>query len=238
MRPAERLAGFNQTNRDRWVAGVAQRLSPGARVLDVGAGQCRYRPLFKHCVYQAQDFGGYQGTTNGTMPEAWQYGELDYVCEATSIPVDGNTFDAVLCTEVLEHVPEPILVLKEIARILKPGGRAFITAPLGSGLHQQPYHFYGGYTPYFYERFLQQFGLDVISIESNGCFFRLLLQEINRGIGLVQARGGYPRWHPAFWLGRTLFNNGLAQWLDRLDDRIPVAEFTIGYHVEAIKREN
>lgn len=211
MRSAEQIANFNQTNRDRWVADIARQLKADSRLLDVGAGQCRYRDLFRHCVYQAQDFGGYPGTTEGAMPEAWQYGQLDYVCDAAAIPVDDATFDAVLCTEVLEHVPEPIPVLKELARILKLGGRAFISAPLGSGLHQLPFHFYGGYTPQFYERFLPQVGLEVVSIEPNGRFFRQLMQELNRGIGLIQSRGKYPRWHPAFWLGRVLFNAGLAQ---------------------------
>jgi len=170
----DRLVNFNQSNRDKWVAGIAQRLPPGTRILDVGAGQCRYRLLFKHCDYRAQDFGGYTGTSEGFLKQEWGYGHLDYVCDAISIPVESGSFDAVLCTEVLEHVPEPIQVLKEISRILRQGGQAFISTPLGSGLHQQPYHYYGGFTPHFYTRFLEQFGFQVMSIEPNGHFFRLV----------------------------------------------------------------
>jgi SAM-dependent methyltransferase len=233
--PGSKLAGFNQSNRDAWVARIAQRLSPGMCILDVGAGQGRYRPLFKHCIYKAQDFGGYGGTVEGALQEEWNYGPLDYACDATAIPVEDGAFDAVLCTEVLEHVPEPILVLKEISRILKPGGQAFISAPLGSGLHQQPYHFYGGFTPHFYKRFLSEFGMELVSIEPNGRFYRLLLQEVRRGIVIYQTRRRYPRWHPAFWLLRGIFDYGIAGWLNRLDDEIPIDEFTVGYHVEAVK---
>ncbi len=235
MKNQETVTNFNQRNRDAWVEQIAARLPTGTRILDIGAGQCRYRPLFRHCQYQAQDFAAYEGTGSGSLRESWSYSQLDYVCDAAAIPVEDGSFDAILCTEVLEHVPEPILVLKEIGRILRLGGHAFITAPLGSGLHQQPYHFYGGFTPYFYRHFLARSGMEVISIEPNGHFFRFLLQELHRGVHLVRASGRYPRWHPAMWLPRGLFHFGIAQWLDRLDDQIPVDEFTVGYFVEAVK---
>ena len=229
------LVGFNQCQRDEWVASVAKRLSSGTRILDVGAGPCRYRSLFGHCEYKAQDFAQYQGPPEGLPGEKWSYGKLDYVCDATAIPVEDSSFDAVLCTEVLEHVPEPIRVLKEIGRIVRLGGRAFISAPLGSGLHQQPYHFYGGFTPHFYHRFLGEFGFEVVSIEVNGHFFRMLLQELNRGIGFIQNHRPYPRWHPVHWLLRAASSYHVAKWLTQLDDEIPIDEFTVGYHVEARK---
>jgi SAM-dependent methyltransferase len=232
----EELANFNQSNRDRWVASIAERLPPGTRILDVGAGECRYRSLFSHCDYRAQDFGKYEGTPKGLLPETWNYGQLDFVCDASAIPVDDGGFDAVLCVEVLEHVPEPIKVLQEIARILKAGGWAFISAPLGSGLHQQPFHFYGGFTPHFYRRFLSQLGFELVSIDPNGRFFRMLLQEVNRGMGIIQSHRRYPRWHPARWLLRVASGDRIARWFTRLDDEIPIDEFTVGYHVEAIKR--
>src|SRR3990172_7225193 len=141
----DELLNFNQRNRDRWVAGIAERLPAGTRILDVGAGEGRYRPLFRHCDYKAQDFGNYEGTARGLMLDTWNYGQLDFVCDARTIPVDDASFDAVLCTEVLEHVPEPISLLREIGRILRKGARTFISTPLGSGLHQQPYHFYSGF---------------------------------------------------------------------------------------------
>ncbi len=84
------------------------------------------------------------------------YAAIDYVCDITQIPVEPATFDVVLCTEVLEHHPEPINVVAELARVLKPGGVLLLTAPLGSGIHQEPYHFYGGYTPFWYRRFLRR----------------------------------------------------------------------------------
>jgi SAM-dependent methyltransferase len=230
------IVDFNQHNRDQWVVTIAQRLPPDTRILDLGAGEGRYRELFKHCDYNAQDFAGYKGVVQGVLKEGWNYGELDYVCDASAIPVPDNSFDAVLCTEVLEHVPEPIKVLREIGRIVRKHGRAFISAPLGSGLHQQPYHFYGGFTPHFYNRFLGEFGFEVVSIDPNRHFFAMLSQEIRRGTAIVQTHRRYPFWHPVSWMLRVASSRHVAKWLMRLDVQIPIAEFTVGYHVEAIRR--
>lgn len=153
--------GFNADARDEWVADRARSVVAGSRVLDVGAGTAPYRNLFAHCRYETQDFSRYQGYQG---PEG-QYGRIDYVSDITSIPVPDASFDVVLCTEVLEHVPRPIEALKEMVRVAKPGGRLLLTAPLGSGLHQEPYHFYGGYTDHWYRKFLTEFNCEIISIE-------------------------------------------------------------------------
>ena len=116
-----------------------------------------------------------------------------------------NSFDVVLCTEVLEHVPEPITAVKELSRILKPGGRLLLTAPLGSGLHQEPYHFYGGYTPYWYEKFLAAVGFEQIRIQPNGGFFRHYAQESLRFILLTAPMRGFGQilWLPFWFLSLT-----------------------------------
>jgi SAM-dependent methyltransferase len=222
------LADFNRLNRDDWVAQQAQRLPAGARVLDVGAGPARYRDLFAHCEYRTQDFCQYEGTRDGLMKDEWAYHAIDYVSDIAAIPVEDESFDAVLCTEVLEHVPEPIAALREMSRVLKPGGTLLLTAPFTAGLHQEPYHFYSGFSPHFYRRVLPECGIDVAGIERNGGFFRLMAQESGR-VGFI-LRQRYPRWHPLRWLAAcfTVAGPVLFTWLD---DRIPVAELTVGYFV-------
>lgn len=229
---------FNQVNRDQWVAAQADGLQPGSRVLDVGAGSCPYRIKFSHCEYFAQDFVA----LNGAQLRHGGYGSIDYVCDAMNIPVPDSSFDVVLCTEMLEHVPEPIKVIKEFARILRPGGVLLLTAPLGSGIHQEPYHFYGGFTLYWYERFLAEFGFSHIQVEANGGFFRHFGQESLRLILMVRDAISdfpivaklicFPLWImfvPFF----GLLIPGLCIGLDRFDKN---KKFTVGYHVKAMRK--
>ncbi|AGB42131.1 methyltransferase family protein [Halobacteroides halobius DSM 5150] len=67
-------------------------------------------------------------------PEA----EADYtvdICQNSEELIDDNYFDYILCTEVLEHTLNPFSAIKEINRILKPGGLVFITVPFNFRIH-------------------------------------------------------------------------------------------------------
>jgi len=230
-----RTADLNQAGRDAWVLAKARSVLPGSTVLDVGAGTGRYRSYFAHCRYHAQDLAAYTGTAAGPQADRWSYTRLDFISTADCLPLRMGMFDAVLCTEVLEHVPQPIAVLGEIGRILRPGGRLFLTAPLGSGLHQQPYHYYGGYTPHFYQRFLPEAGLRIIAVEPNGGFFRHFGQEVARAGHILSYRPGRPWWHPVRLAAMVTTGLIAPTVFARLDDVIFVEEFTVGYHVEAVR---
>ena len=225
------LVNFSAYWRDEWVAKKAALVPSGSKVLDAGAGQCRYRPLFAHTVYKAQDFAQYQGSRDGPLRETWDYAPLDYVCDITAIPVDTGSFDVVLCTEVLEHVPDPISALREICRVVCEGGSLILSAPLGSGVHQEPFHFYGGFSPYFYEKFLNEFGFDVVEIKPIGGLLRHVAQEVHRAartIG-VSDRILTPE-------RRYLMADWLPRFLSELDEEFFIDQFTVGYLVEGRKR--
>ncbi|MDX8392424.1 MAG: methyltransferase domain-containing protein [Mariprofundaceae bacterium] len=231
------IFNFNVVNRDVWVAAQAQSLAAGSRVLDAGSGSCPYRDSFSHCEYKTQDFT----SLNDEQLSGGKYGKIDYVCDITSIPVADASFDAILCSEVLEHVPEPIRVVGEFARIIKPGGRIIVTAPLGSGIHQEPYHFYGGYSPFWYEKFLAEAGFDNIIVEANEGSIRGCAQESLRFARLTNPCAlDMPMlakivWLP-FWLivapVMALFVPVAAYVLRRFDKNM---FFTIGYHVTATR---
>jgi ubiquinone/menaquinone biosynthesis C-methylase UbiE len=236
---SSKILKFNLVHRDEWVAQQAQAIPGGHSVLDVGAGACRYRTLFAHCDYKAQDFAALTVEQYGARRG---YGSLDYVCDAASIPVPDNTFDVILCTEVLEHVPEPIKVVNEMCRILRPGGKLLLSAPLGSGVHQAPWHFYGGYTPFWYEKFLSAAGFADVSVQPNGGFFRYYGQESIRFVRMTipwRIKASWPLrllWLPIWllllpWL--AVLCPLLGAVLDRYDED---RHFTVGYHVSATKK--
>ncbi|HWX18516.1 MAG TPA: class I SAM-dependent methyltransferase [Candidatus Binatia bacterium] len=158
----ERFWNHEAWVRDTWIQAEAAKLPAGSRVLDAGAGASKYRPFFAHCRYETQDFCQYQGKLVKYLQP------IDYVCDITRIPLPDGSLDAILCTEVLEHVTDPMAVLTEFARLVKPGGRLLLTAPHGTTLHMQPYHFYGGFTHYWYRHWLPRHGFVVDSILPQG----------------------------------------------------------------------
>lgn len=229
------IYGFNTGDRRRWVEAWAARIPNGARVLDAGAGRAPYRSLFHHCDYKAQDFGQEPATIG-------EYTALDFECDITSIPVGDGSFDVVLCSEVLEHLYEPLKAVREFARILAPNGLLLLTAPLGSSLHQEPYHYYGGFTSHWYTRVLSELGFADVSIQSNRWFFSLFAQEaehFHNALAPVRTRpvlAGSERflatilWAVSYPWPRIL--GPIGYWLDKRKVDI---EATVGYHVSARK---
>lgn len=231
------LLAFNLRNRDRWIQQQAKLIAPGSRVLDVGAGSAPYRSLFSHCDYKTQDFL----QLDDSQLRHGSYAKVDYVSDAKNIPVDDGSFDAIVCTEVLEHLPEPIAVVREFGRILAPRGRLILTAPLGSGIHQEPFHFYGGYTPFWYQRFLSEAGFEQISVVGNEGTLRHVSQETIRFVQMTNPiHFGAPWYVRAAWLPfwivlAPILALGVpfaAKLLNRFDRE---QRFTVGYHVTAIR---
>ncbi len=165
FRPLEKIYAYNRMRRDRWLIHQANNIPSGSKVLDVGSGSCPHREKFNHCDYFSHDFAR---LSDHQIQDQRGYGKIDFVSDILNIPVPDKSFDVILCTEVIEHIPDPISAIKEISRIIKPGGILLITAPLQSGLHQEPYHFYGGYTKYWYQKFLTENDFCDLKIEPNG----------------------------------------------------------------------
>lgn len=216
-------------NRVAWVESQASKVKPGSKVLDIGAGECLYKPFFKNCDYTAQDFAQ---TPN------MKYGNIDVVSDITDIPLKSNSFDVILCSEVFEHIPFPEAGLKEIVRLLKPGGKLIFSAPLGSGQHQQPYHYYGGYTRFWYEKFFPENGLKINTITPNGGLYghtvELLWRSQTRVIPVLQSKGLIGRLL-AFWVQIFVYNIPSIV-LDYFEDKEVLEDFTPCFFVTATKR--
>ena len=180
---------INEINRQAWLKKKLTELPKGARLLDAGAGELKNRQYCGHLDYVSQDFCQYLGKRGGAPDEGlqnkvWDTTQIDLVSDITTIPAPDASFDAILCSEVLEHVPEPTHALDEFARLLKPGGVVILTAPFSSNVHMAPYHFCSGFSKYWYEHHLTKRGFQIESLIANGDWYALLLQEITRLGGL------------------------------------------------------
>ena len=120
------------------------------RLLDLGCGGGPYREMFS-------SVSSYIGLD--IAPDS----NVDVAGDGQALPFMDSCFDTVLCNEVLEHVPEPSLLMAEISRALKPGGFLLLTTPQTWGLHHEPHDYYR-YTHYGLRHQAEKAGLQVVSI--------------------------------------------------------------------------
>lgn len=184
---------INETFRINWVRARIAEIPAGLSLLDVGAGECPYKPDAAHLKYVAQDLATYDGVGDhkGLQTKKWDTSQIDLVCDLLDIPEDTG-YDAVLCSEVLEHVPDAPAALRKLCKLVKPGGRLIVTAPFVSMTHFAPQHYATGFSRYFYEWHLGSAGLSIERMDANGTMFELAAQEFDRGMDLIGTYSGKP----------------------------------------------
>ncbi len=185
MGPIEKLKRLlnNEYDRKQWVVQQLKNLPMNSKLLDAGCGSQQYRSYCKHLQYVAQDFGKFKKDEQDSMTalhETYHYGKLDYVSDIWNIDEKNQFFDAILCTEVLEHIPYPNTAIAEFSRLLKPGGKLILTVPANSLRHMDPYYFYSGFSNRYLDLILKENNFDQIYIESVGSYHAWLMVEAAR----------------------------------------------------------
>lgn len=193
QRPIYTVGTRNWGDREVWLEAKLKEIPNGKKILDAGAGELQYKRFCTHLDYVSQDFGQYdgQGNSEGKQTATWDNSKLDIISDIIDIPVDEKSFDAIMCIEVFEHIPQPALAVKEFARIIKPGGTVIITTPFNSLTHFAPYHFGTGYSKYWFERILEENGFEIKEITPNGNYFEYLGQETRRIEEIAREYAGY-----------------------------------------------
>jgi SAM-dependent methyltransferase len=227
------LDNFN--DRQKFVATELASLSGNSRLLDAGCGSQQFRKYADHLDYRGQDFGEYindekdsfatkENSLTG-LESRYHYGPLDYVGDIWNIRENSSYFDAVLCTEVFEHIPYPELTLAEFSRLLKPGGSLILTVPSNCLRHMDPYFFFTGFSDRWLTHFLSKYGFIDIHIQPVGDYYKWLAVEMMR---TMVSQGVFAKiaLFPAF-----LF------YLSKKPTQNSINSLCMGYHVTARRGE-
>jgi SAM-dependent methyltransferase len=140
---------------DRIAALYDQYLSRYARgrLIDLGCGKVPLYGCYRSLVDEVTCVDWPQSVHAGS--------HLDLEADlAQPLPCAAASFDTIILSDVLEHVPTPEALWSEMARLLAPGGHLLLNTPFLYGVHEAP-HDYARYTEYALRRFALQVGLEV-----------------------------------------------------------------------------
>jgi SAM-dependent methyltransferase len=132
-------------------------------LLDVGCGIMPYKEIILNDNKQVEKYIGLD--LQSSSVHNTDIADLHW--DAKTIPLESETIDSAMATEVLEHSFHPNETLGEIFRVLKPGGTFFFTVPFIWPLHEVPYDAYR-YTPFSLRMLLENAGFEQIEIKSLG----------------------------------------------------------------------
>jgi len=190
-------------------------------LLDVGSGRSRrYSKLFTN-------------VTSYKTIDTDARGEPDILGSAEDMPVPNESFDSVLCTQVLEHVRHPHVVMSEIFRVLRPGGYCLLTVPQTNELHEVP-HDYFRYTPHGLRVLFEDVGFVIKEMDQRGTYHALLAQLRVRH--LIETFRPYERkWAMILLAPLTKILTTYGLWRDRVSKNPAARLHAIGWCVLAQK---
>ncbi len=148
-------------------------------LLDVGCGGSPFYPLF------LQKTNSYVKTDILTSS-----GKPDIYSNITALPFKDESFDTILCTQVLEHVFEPFHAFNEMKRILRFGGVVIIGTPLIYWIHEAPVDYFR-YTRYFYQKVAKMHDFEILYLKEVGGIMNVLVDILSKGIILVSLKSKY-----------------------------------------------
>ena len=119
----------------------------------------------------------------------------------TPLPFDSDSFDTVICSDVIEHLHSPSLVFSEVARVLRSGGKLVLSVPFLYWIHEAPHDYYR-YTEFALVNLCKASNLRVFSITPVGGVWATVLDLTGRGVSSrpLLSRIGLPILH--FWANR------------------------------------
>jgi SAM-dependent methyltransferase/uncharacterized protein YbaR (Trm112 family) len=206
---------------------MVKKIPESSYVLDIGAGECKYGALLSHCTYVSTDLV--------FSSDKHDFSHINVVADASTIPFRDHTFDIALNLVVLEHVPDPGLSIREMGRILKPGGLAFALIPLVRPEHLTPFDFYR-FTRFGIKKLFENNGFQIDQIEgSNGALWTSVYYTSLFTKTQPLKRYGHRSFRGLFWNRFWSFILWPLVVYARRSDQAYSLEFPIYFWVQAVK---
>jgi SAM-dependent methyltransferase len=148
------------------------------RLLDLGCGKA---PLY----------GAYRALATEVTCVDWAAdAHIDLECDLSQpLPFADGAFDTIVLSDVLEHIPEPALLWREMARLLAPGGKILMNVPFFYWLHAHPHDYYR-YTRFALERFVAQNPLTLLTLRPLGGVAEVLADLLAKLLDKLPLVGG------------------------------------------------
>lgn len=198
--------------------GQALPVHATGRLLDMGCGQVPF-------------YAAYRDHVSETVCIDWansphRIEHLDMECDLTGeIPFPDASFDTIILSDVLEHLPDPKLCWQEIARLLKPGGKLIMNVPFYYPLHEEPNDHYR-YTRFALQHFAQSVDLDVVELKPIGGALEVLADIVSKLLTGIKF-GRFPAaliQSGAIWFSRTSLGQKAS---DKSAEKFPFGYFMI-----------
>ena len=139
-----------------------KKYATNAIILDIGASGDDHREYFP----------------NRTRLDINPSKDTDVIGDAHHLPFKEGSFEAVVCSEMLEHADDPQKVISEIHRVLKPGGLAVLTTRFAFPIHDAPMNDYWRFTPYGLRKLFSEF--EIIEVATEGGPFYAIAVQLQR----------------------------------------------------------
>ena len=162
----------------RSIASFIAQVPAGSKILNIGSGGTIMREIEKNLkhhdiIVQSTDID----------PDR----KPDFVDDITQTKLQPDSFDYIVCAEVIEHVTRPQLAADNLLRILKPGGRCLVSTPYIFPTHDAP-HDYFRYTEFGLRLLFAKFELVELKAKTTWWETLLLLAWRNMWLGDLKAK--------------------------------------------------
>ena len=165
---------------------VARRHDFSGSVLDFGCGSKPFSNLFQKSKYEGIDFKNYSANTNFPQGKPDYFFDDKYL-ENFLMPFVSGHFDHSVSFQVLEHHPEPEIMISEMARIIKKNGKILLSFPLIYSLHEEPNDFQR-FTEHKIRKILTKNGCEVIEIKKQGALWSACAMLLNEQLNHFAAK--------------------------------------------------